>query len=137
MRTREIDNKLTPPHERLSAAPEPPIAGNSHAPQAKWPGFAQIFGLHPAIALLTFIVDSMLFAAEAGSLGTFWPVSVGVSLVLGFITWRAQMKWYGDDSESAALKGLIIALLTAIPTNIPAWVYVSAGIVGLFRRKKN
>jgi hypothetical protein len=99
-------------------------------------GFAQIFGVHPSIAFLTLVVDLMLFGAEAGSLGLLWPVSLGAGAVLGFIAYRAQMKWYGDDSESALIKALILAFLTAIPTPLPAALYVPAGIVGFLNRKK-
>jgi hypothetical protein len=41
------------------------------------------------------------------------------------------MRWYGDDAESARIKGLILGLLTAIPTPLPAVLYVPAGILGL------
>jgi hypothetical protein len=53
-------------------------------------------------------------------------------LVLGFVTYRAQMKWYGDDRESALIKSVAVGLLTAIPTPLPAIVYVPSGILGLF-----
>lgn len=93
-------------------------------------GFGQMFGLHPAMAFLTLIVDSMLFAGEGVTFGTSLPFSVAVAVILGFITYRAQMKWYGDDDESAKIKALILALLTAIPTPLPAMFYVPAGVVG-------
>ncbi len=98
-------------------------------------GFAQVFGLHPAMAVLIFIVNSMIFAADWGTIGAFWPVSLAIGAALGFITYRAQMKWYGDDNESALIKAGILALLTAIPAPIPAVLSVPAGVVGLFRRK--
>ena|ERR1022692_478717 len=116
------------------APPAPPSASGAHHVAAR--GFAQIFGLHPAIAFLTFIVDSMLFAGEVGTLGAILPLSIAAGVVLGIITFMAQKKWYGDDIESAFIKALILAFLTAIPTNLPAFVYVPAGIVGFFRRKK-
>jgi hypothetical protein len=97
-----------------------------------------MFGLHPGIAFLTFIVDAMLFGAEAGSLGTSFPISLAASVALGIIAYKAQMKWYGDDSENAGIKAAILAFLTAIPTPLPALVYVPAGVVGLvhsLRRK--
>ena len=101
-------------------------------------GFGQTFGILPSIAFLTFVVDAMLFGAEAASLGTSIPVSCTVGAVLGFITFRAQRTWYGDDDESAWIKALIVALLVAIPTPLPAMLYVPAGFVGLvhnWRRK--
>jgi hypothetical protein len=45
------------------------------------------------------------------------------------------MKWYGDDRESALIKALILAFLTAIPVPLPAFLSVPAGIMGLFRHK--
>ena len=94
-------------------------------------GFAQLFGLDPRIAILTFTVDMMLFGGAVLTFGLMIPVSLVAGIILGFITYRAQMKWYGDDRESALIKGVIIALLTAIPTPLPAIVYVSSGILGL------
>jgi len=116
-----------PPYSRQ------PAAGDVHYAAAR--GFSQIFGIHPAIAFLTLTVDVMLFGGETASLGTSLPLSVTVAALLGFIAYKAQMKWYGDDKESASIKALILALLTAIPTALPAFLYVPAGIVGFFRRK--
>ncbi|HZQ55305.1 MAG TPA: hypothetical protein VFB14_24110 [Bryobacteraceae bacterium] len=125
-------------------APEPPapsshdaeLQNSNHHIAAK--GFAQMFGLHPAMAFLTLIVDTMLFGAEAGSLGATFVISLAASVVLGVITYRAQIKWFDDDNESALLKACILAFLTAIPTPLPGFVYVPAGVVGAFhtlRRK--
>jgi len=116
---------------------QPAPAGNVHQAAAR--GFGQIFGLYPAIAFLTLIVDTILFGGEAVSLGTSLPVSVAAAAVLGYIAYKAQMKWYGDDDESAKIKAFILAFLTAIPTPLPAIVYVPSGIVGFFhglRRKE-
>ncbi|MGO9933608.1 MAG: hypothetical protein ACLPV8_17605 [Steroidobacteraceae bacterium] len=100
-------------------------------------GFAQLFGLDPRIAFLTFIVDLMLFAGEALTFGLLIPIALVAGIVLGFITYRAQVKWYGDDREAAMIKGLIIGLLTAIPTPLPAIVYVPSGILGLVHLARN
>jgi hypothetical protein len=94
-------------------------------------GFTQLFGLDPRIAFLTFIVDAMLFGGVALTAGLLIPVALVAGVVLGFITYRAQMKWYGDDRESALIKGVIVGLLTAIPTPLPAILYVPSGILGL------
>ncbi len=118
---------------RYHDPPEPPVSSSHHAAAAH--GFAQVFGLHPAMAVLIFIVNSMIFAADWGTIGAFWPVSLLIGAVLGFITYRAQMKWYGDDNETALIKAGILALLTAIPVPIPAALSVPAGIVGLFRKQ--
>ncbi len=94
-------------------------------------GFGQLFGLDPRIAFLTFVVDMMLFGGNLLTSGLLLPVSVGAGLVLGFITYRAQRRWYGDDPDAALIKAAIVGLLTAIPTPLPAAVYVPSGIVGL------
>jgi hypothetical protein len=73
----------------------------------------------------------MLNAGEIASMGLLLPVSVGAAVVLGYVTYRAQINWYGDDKESAKIKAIILTLLTAIPTALPAIVYVPSGIVGI------
>lgn len=117
------------------AAPQyPPFA--YHAARAR--GFSQVFGIHPAIAFLTLIVDLMLFGGEVATLGAILPISIAAGGVLGVIAYLAQRKWYGDDKDSAAIKALIIGFLTAIPTPLPAILTVPSGIVGLihnWRRK--
>jgi hypothetical protein len=61
-----------------------------------------------------------------------------VGAVLGFVTFKAQMKWYGDDKDTALIKGFVVGLLTAIPVPLPAIVSVPSGILGLVHnlRKK-
>jgi ABC-type xylose transport system permease subunit len=66
-----------------------------------------------------------------GTLGASLPISGAAGGILAVITYRAQKKWYGDDSESAFIKALILGFLTAIPTPLPAMLYVPSGIVGL------
>jgi uncharacterized membrane protein YvlD (DUF360 family) len=94
--------------------------------------FGQLFGLDPRIAFLTLIVDMMLNAGDLITMGLLLPVSAAAGIVLGYVVYRAQMNWYGDDKESAKIKALILGLLTAIPTPIPEILYIPAGILGLF-----
>ena len=104
--------------------------------------FDQIFGIDPRIAFLAFIVDLMLFGGAAATMGLdlpiLIPVAIGAGIVLGRITYKAQIKWFGDDPESAAIKAGIVGLLTAIPVGIPAIVWVPSGLLGLLHnaRKK-
>jgi hypothetical protein len=107
-----------------------------HAARAR--GFSQVFGVHPAMAALTLVVDLMLFGGEVATMGAILPVSIGAGALLGVITYLAQRKWYGDDKESAVIKAMILGVLTAIPTPLPAILSVPSGIVGLIhnlRRK--
>jgi len=94
--------------------------------------FSQLFGLDSRVAFLTLIVDMMLNAGDLVSMGLLLPVSVAAGVVLGYVVYRAQINWYGDDKESARIKALILGLLTAIPTPIPEVLYIPAGILGLF-----
>lgn len=114
---------------------EPTMHG-PHAAAAR--GLGQIFGIHPAMALLTLIVDMMLFGGEMATLGAILPLSCATGAVLALIVFLFQRKHYGDDSESALIKGLIVGFLTAIPSALPALLYVPSGVVGLvhtMRRK--
>jgi hypothetical protein len=94
-------------------------------------GFGQIFGLDPRVVFLTTVVDTMLFSGQLMTLGTSLPLSVPAGIVLGVITYKAQRHWYRDDRESAMIKGLIVALLTAIPTSLPGFLTIPSGIIGL------
>jgi len=81
----------------------------------------------------------MLFGGQIATLGASVLLSVPAGIALGLITYKAQRHWYGDDRESAIIKGLIVGLLTAIPTSLPGFLTIPSGIVGLahmLRRKK-
>ena len=115
----------------LQTGSSTPTASIAHHPAR---GFAQSFGLHPAASLLTLAIDSMLFGQEVLTGGLGIILSVPVSAAVGFLTFKLQKKWFGDDGESAAIKGGIVALLTAIPTPLPSFLYLGAGVIGFFRK---
>ncbi|HEX3878659.1 MAG TPA: zinc ribbon domain-containing protein [Bryobacteraceae bacterium] len=94
--------------------------------------FAQLFGLDPRIAFLSLIVDMMLNAGDLATMGMLLPVSICAGIVLGYVAYRAQINWYGDDEESARIKAIVLGLLTAIPTPLPELLYIPAGLVGIF-----
>ena len=123
IRTYQPQAEHSPPHAHVS-------------PKA----FDQIFGIDPRIAFLAFIVDLMLFGTAAATMGItlplLLPLAIADGIVLGRITYKAQLKWYGDDNESAMLKAGIIGLLTAIPVGIPAIVWVPSGLLGLIHNAR-
>jgi hypothetical protein len=95
-------------------------------------GFGLTFGLDPRVAALTLMVDSMLFGGEGLTGGLLVAVAPAAGFVLGFITYLAQIHWYGDDRKSATIKSLVVALLTAIPAPLPAICCVLfSGLLGL------
>ncbi|HEX4231150.1 MAG TPA: hypothetical protein VHZ07_20905 [Bryobacteraceae bacterium] len=80
----------------------------------------------------------MLFTGELATMGAIWPLALVVAAVLGFIIYRAQIRFYGDDSEAAMIKAVAVALLTAIPTGLPGFLTVPSTVVGVvhtIRRK--
>jgi len=109
--------------------PQPQLAWHPHL--AKAHGFSQLFGLHPGVALLTTVVDLMLFGGDVATLGAILPISIGCGAVLGSIAYKAQRKWYGDDKDTALIKGLVLGLLTAIPAPLPALLSIPTGLIGL------
>lgn len=100
-------------------------------------GFAQTFGLHPAMALLTVVVNTMAFTGGLVIPVGGWLLSIPLGIVLAIIVYKGQKKWYDDDHESALIKALIAGFLTAIPTSLPGYLTIPAGILGFFRRSKS
>jgi hypothetical protein len=97
-------------------------------------GIGQLFGLDPRIAFVTFVVDVMLNAGDLASMGLLVPFSVVAGIVLGYIVYKGQINWYGDDKETAKIKAIILGLLTAIPTPLPEILYIPAGLIGFFHK---
>lgn len=119
--------EVLPPHTGPDALSS---SANPHQVAAR--GFAQTFGLLPMMAFLTVSGDLMLHAADVVSAGLLIPFSAAAGLVLGFITFKAQQKWYGDDRDSALIKALIVGFLTAVPSPLPYMLFIPAGIAGMF-----
>jgi hypothetical protein len=121
-------------------------AVNSHHVVAR--GFSAIFGLHPAIAFFTIAANVMMGGVDTLS-GVLGPVTLGISMafaillssIVGFFVgvtaYLGQKKWYGDDTESARVKALIVGILTAIPVALPGILFGSVALVrGLFFRRR-
>lgn len=96
-------------------------------------GLAQMFGLDIRAAILAVLVDVMVFTGDAASLGALLPFSVCVAGALGFITYKIQRRWYGDDHDSALIKAMIIGLLTAIPVPLTPLIAIPSGMVGIVK----
>lgn len=118
-----------------SSTPTAPHPSRLANPPGVSNGFCQTMGIHPAIALFTLCIDTMIFGAEAGSFGLFLPFSLLVSGAVGYATYKGQQEWYGDSAESAKTKAIMLAVLTFIPSPLPAFIYAPLGFVGFFRRK--
>lgn len=94
--------------------------------------FGQVFQLHPVLALTVIVTDCMVSAVDVASLGVTAPfLWLVASLFVGVIVFMGQKKWTTDDAESAFIKALIVAFLTALPTPLPSFLTVPSGVVGL------
>ena len=90
-----------------------------------------LFGLHPVAAAGAIAVDFMLFGATAATLGTGWAVSIPVGVALGIAVALIQVRGsLRDDPGLAVGKGILVGLLTAIPTPLPSVLVLGAGVAG-------
>ena len=103
-------------------------------------GLLQTCGLHPLVGFGVTVIDTMLFAGEGITLGaSIIFVSIPVGVTLGIASILIQKKSFDDDWGLAIGKGILVGLLTAIPTQLPAVVTLSGGALGtleLIRRKR-
>lgn len=88
-------------------------------------------GLHPAAATGVIAIDLMLFGATAATLGVGWTVSIPVGFVLRVATALIQNRGFLQDDPGLAVgKGVLVGLLTAIPTPLPSVLVLGAGVAG-------
>jgi hypothetical protein len=93
--------------------------------------WSRVFGLHSSAAALAVLVDLMANSASILSMGLLVPVEILCGLALVGIVYKIQRAWYGDDRDSALIKGLVVGLLTAIPVATTPFVLAYAGIGGV------
>jgi len=91
-------------------------------------------GLHPLVALGMLGVDWMLFASDLTGVG--WALSCAVAAGLVIPCVLAQKYAYGDDWGTAIAKGMMVGILTAIPTPLPSVITGAGGILGLIGASK-
>ena len=96
-------------------------------------GLAQMFGLEIRAAVLTVLVDLMVFAGDTFSAETLLPLGIAVAAALGFVVYKIQRKWYDDDHDSALIKAMMIGILTAIPVPLTPLIAIPGGIVGIVK----
>ena len=84
-------------------------------------------GFHPLVAFSMICVDVMLTAADLMTAAT---VSVAVAAVLTIPCVLLQRYAYRDPWGIAVGKGLIVGILTAIPTPLPSIITGVGGVLG-------
>jgi hypothetical protein len=128
--SRPLRFESSPPRAEDFPAPSSAFPSKANPHQIAVGGLAQTFGLLPGMAALTVGVDLMLHGADVMSAGLLIPFSAAAGVVLGYITYCAQRKHYGDDEEAAKIKGLVVAVLTIIPSPLPYMLFIPAGLAG-------
>lgn len=89
----------------------------------------QTLGLDPLVAFTVVAIDTMLFVPDASGAGWFISLMVATLLVIPVII--MQRFSYHDSWRIAFAKGIIIGILTAIPTPLPSIATAAFGIAGL------
>ncbi len=87
-------------------------------------------GLHPFVGFGMFAVDAMLFGSESVSLGITWPISIAVAAVFTIGCVLVQKNQMREQWGLAIGKGIIVGILTAIPTPLPSIITVVGGGLG-------
>ncbi len=96
------------------------------------------FGIHPFAAAGVIAVDSMLFGATASTGGFGWSASLPVGMVLGLAVGLIQHRGSPPDDPGLAIgKGIMVGILTAIPTPLPAVLTAGAGMAGAATMLRN
>ncbi|MBN1863308.1 MAG: hypothetical protein JW808_00240 [Victivallales bacterium] len=88
-------------------------------------------GLHPLVALGMIVVDLMLFGPDATGVG--WMVSCSIAAVLTAPCIIMQRYAYKDSWLVAISKGVILGVITAIPSPLPSLLTGIGGIAGFLR----
>jgi hypothetical protein len=109
--------------------PIPPALPQSVAAR----GIGSVFDLDPRIAALAIGTDVILFTGDIFTVGGFFPMAALFAIGLGVITYKAQIAWHNDDRNSAMIKAMIVAFLTALPGPITPLFALPGGIVGLVK----
>ena len=88
-----------------------------------------LLGLHPAVAFIMILVDFMLFGSDVTGVG--WGISCLVAAILVIPVILFQRYAYKDSWGVAIGKGIVVGLLTAIPTALPSFFTGIGGLLGL------
>lgn len=118
-------------HRVESPASHRPAPNPTHQGSAATRGLAQTFGLDIRAAALVVIVDLMVFGGSIASFGLLAWLELVAGVALGFIVYRIQHHWYGDDHDSALTKSLIVGLVTIIPAPVTPVIAIPCGLLGL------
>ena len=91
--------------------------------------FCQMVGLHPLVGFGMIAVDAMLFPVDGIGFVVTWPISTAIALVLTVASVLIQKNGMRESWGLALGKGLIIGIITAIPTPLPSTItFIGTGL---------
>ncbi len=93
----------------------------------------QMLGLHPLVGFGMLAVDAMLFSSEMLTFGLTWPIAIAIAAALTIPCILLQKSVFGDDWKAAIGKGLLVGVLTAIPTPLPSIITGLLGGAGILK----
>lgn len=99
--------------------------------------WARMLGLHPLVAFGMIAADMMLFGGETATGGIGIAVTIPVALALTVPCILLQRYSFGDDWGSAAGKGIMVGVLTAIPFPIGSPLTIIGGILGWRSKRRD
>ena len=91
---------------------------------------SQLFGLHPFVGFGMFAVDWMMFGTNVFTIGLSFLVTIPVAIMLSIPCTLIQRFSFADDWGAAIGKGLMVGVLTAIPSPLPSVVPLVTGALG-------
>lgn len=95
----------------------------------KFIDFCQMVGLHPFVGFGMMAVDFMLFGAEGVTGGTTWLISIAVAAALSVPCMLIQKYGMREQWGLAIGKGVMVGILTAIPTALPSiFTFIAGGL---------
>lgn len=106
------------------------MSENNNPGHNRMANICTVFGLHPLVGFGMFIIDKILFGGEAFSGGISIPISIVVGIALGFACIFIQKGGTTDNWVLSIGKGMIIGILTAIPTSIMSFLFLPPAILG-------
>jgi hypothetical protein len=92
-------------------------------------------GLHPLVGFGMVAVDWMMFGGTVSTGGVGWCVTMPVALFLSIPSALLQRHAFGDGWGIAIAKGMIVGVLTAIPTPLPSIAPLAGGVLGVAKQR--
>lgn len=90
----------------------------------------QNFGLHPLVGFGMFAVDWMMFGSNVATAGMGMALTVPMAIALSVPCTLIQRFSYDDTWGAALGKGMMVGVLTAVPSPLPSLVPLASGVLG-------